>query len=112
MSRPSLTSRNNSPPSPTTSSKESRKDARFEPVPSDDLAATGIGRKFDHRVQRVRFEAEPAAPTVVEIRYEYRDALIRLGALPPSPPYWEDPLERRENARGFDDLDFAPDPYR
>jgi hypothetical protein len=95
-------------------------ESRARPEPSatskkadaDDLAATGIGRKFDHRVHRVHFEAEPSPQTVTEIRYEYRDALIRLGALPPTPPYWEDALERRESARGFEDLEFAPDPYR
>jgi len=87
------------------------REAGIAPPPSKELAATGIGRKFDHRVHRVRFEAEPGPPTVVEIRYEYRDALIRLGALPPSHPYWEDPLERREHAQGFLGFEFAPDPY-
>jgi hypothetical protein len=75
---------------------------------SDDHAATGIGREVDHRVVRVRFDAESRPAAVAQIRYEYRDALVSLGVL----PGWEPPLTRRENARGFEDLDFAPDPYR
>ena len=38
------------------------------------------------------------------------DTLVRLGVLPPSYARYEDPLQRRENARGFDDFDFAPEP--
>ncbi len=78
--------------------------------PSDDLAATGIGQKFDHRVRRVRFEAESSPAAVMEIRYEYHDALVRLGVLPRPSARWEDPLDRRERARGFEDFDFAPSP--
>ncbi|MDX1388092.1 MAG: hypothetical protein R3344_02830 [Acidobacteriota bacterium] len=74
---------------------------------SDDHAATGIGREVDHRVRRVRFDAERDPASVIRIRYEYRDALVSLGVL----PYWEHPLSRRENARGFEQ-GFAPDPYR
>jgi len=83
-----------------------------KPELSSDMAATGIGREYDHQVRRVEFEADSAPPTVLELRYEYRDELIRLGALPTPRPYWEDPLQRREEARGFEDFDFAPDPYR
>ena len=83
-----------------------------QPEPTDDMAATGIGRKYNHRVRRVQFEAESAPPTMLELRYEYRDALIRLGALPAPRPYWKDPLDRREEAHGFEGFDFAPDPYR
>jgi len=79
---------------------------------SDDLAATGIGREIDHRVQRVQFEAERSPAAVLELRYEYRDALVKLGVLPPSYAHREDPLDRRERAHGFEDIDFAPDPYR
>ncbi len=82
----------------------------LQPSPSDDLAATGIGQQFDHRVRRVRFEAESSPAAVMEIRYEYHDALVRLGVLPRSYARWEDPLERRERARGFEDFDFAPSP--
>ena len=87
------------------------READMAPPPTKDLAATGIGTKYAHRVHKVRFEAEPGPPAVVEIRYEYRDALIRLGALPQPPRYWEDPLARREHAQGFLESEFAPDPY-
>jgi hypothetical protein len=76
---------------------------------SDQYAATGIGREVDHQVQRVRFDAERSAAACLEIRYEYRPALVKLGLLPPVRP--SDPLRRRERARGFEP-GFAPDPYR
>ena len=79
---------------------------------SDELAATGIGSEYDHRVQRVDFEPESSPAAVLEIRYEYRDALVALGVLPrPCDPTAE-ALARRERARGFVQADFAPDPYR
>jgi hypothetical protein len=79
---------------------------------SDEMAATGIGRKLDHRVRRVRFEPESSPAATLELRYEYHDALVRLGVLPR--PFARDQrrLERREGARGFDSLEFAPDPFR
>jgi len=95
-----------------------RVDARAESRPepkeseaqlSDDYAATGIGREVDHQVKRVRFHAERSAAACLEIRYEYRPALVRLGLLPPARP--SDPLRRRERSHGFEP-GFAPDPYR
>jgi len=80
-----------------------------ESQPSDDYAATGIGREVDHEVRRVRFNSERSAAACLEIRYEYRPALVRLGLLPQPRP--SDPLARRERSRGFKD-GFAPDPYR
>jgi hypothetical protein len=77
------------------------------PTPSDDYAATGIGSKIDHSVRRIRFESEKHAAAVLGIRYEYRDALVRLGVLPGA----DDPLARRERSRGFEDIGFAPDPW-
>ena len=79
---------------------------------SDDLAATGIGRQMDHRVRRVRFDGESRPAAVLNIRYEYHDALVRLGVLPPEYAQREDPLTRRERARGFNDSGFAPDPFQ
>jgi len=87
-----------------------RADAKsVAPRRSEEPAATGIGREVDHRVVRVRFDAEDAPAAVCEVRYEYRDALVRLGVLPG--PRWDDPLVRRERARGFEEGEFAPDPY-
>jgi len=76
---------------------------------SDELAATGIGREREHRVVRVEFDEQDHAAAVIELRYEYRDALVKLGVLPPYPDGRA--LARRERARGFEDGGFAPDPY-
>jgi len=76
---------------------------------SDQYAATGIGREVDHQIERVRFDAERSAAACLEIRYEYRPALVKLGLLPRVRP--SDPLDRRERAHGFEP-GFAPDPYR
>ena len=59
----------------------------------------------------VHFDAEPAPAALLEVRYEYRDALVRLGVLPARCGVGEDALTRRERARGFEP-GFAPDPYR
>jgi hypothetical protein len=74
----------------------------------DQLAATGIGREIEHRVVRVEFDAEDVPASTVSVRYEYRDALVRLGVLPAV----DEELARRERARGFADSGFAPDPFR
>lgn len=74
----------------------------------DELAATGIGREIEHRVVRVEFDAEDAPASIVSVRYEYHDALVRLGVIPAG----DDDLARRERARGFADSGFAPDPFR
>jgi hypothetical protein len=92
-------------------SEGGRKDTAKRPL-SDELAATGIGRELDHRVIRVPFEAEEKPATLMEVRYEYRDALVKLGVLRCFEPDCGDRLAQRERARGFTDGDFAPDPYR
>jgi len=74
----------------------------------DELAATGIGREVEHRVRRVQFDTENAPAAIVSVRYEYRDALVRLGVIPGV----DEELARRERARGFDDSGYAPDPFR
>lgn len=73
----------------------------------DELAATGIGREIDHRVIQVEFEEESSPASVINFRYEFRDALVRLGVLPAI----DEPLARRERSRGFSNSGFAPDPY-
>ena len=64
---------------------------------SDDYAATGMGRRQDHAVERVHIDLEPSPIASLRIRYEFRPQLVRLGVLPQSPS----PLDRRERARGF-----------
>jgi hypothetical protein len=77
-------------------------------APKDELAATGIGREIEHHVVQVDFDEEDAPASTISVRYEYHEALVRLGVIPPS----DDALARRERARGFADNGFAPDPYR
>ena len=83
-------------------------DAKSCPAPAQDLAATGIGHETDHRVTRVDLDLEDSPAACLSIRYEYHPELVRLGILREFPSA----LERREQARGFDDDGFAPDPYR
>ena len=73
----------------------------------DELAATGIGREIDHRVMEVEFEEESSPASIISFRYEYRDALVRLGVIPGI----DEPIARRERSHGFSDSGFAPDPY-
>lgn len=75
---------------------------------ADEMAATGIGREVGHPVRTVGFDPEDAPASTLQLRYEYRDALVRLGVL----PQHDDALARREAARGFEESGFAPDPYR
>jgi hypothetical protein len=77
---------------------------------SDDLAATGIGQETSHPVREVFFDSEDSPAAVLELRYEYRDSLVRLGVLPEN--LYGDSLSRRERARGFQESGFALDPYR
>jgi hypothetical protein len=69
----------------------------------DEFAATGMGRRTNHAVTQVWLELEDAPAQTVNIRYEFRPQLVKLGILPPAPT--ADPLQRRERARGF-----APEP--
>lgn len=76
---------------------------------ADDLAATGIGRRIDHRVRRVHLDLEDQPVAHLRLRYEYRQQLVHLGVLPS--PEEEEALGRRERARGFSDFEFSPDPF-
>lgn len=64
----------------------------------EEYAATGIGRRTEHQVEQVYLDLEPRAVASVNLRYEYRQQLVRLGVLPAAP----DTLTRRERARGFE----------
>jgi len=77
---------------------------------SDELAATGIGRELDHHVRQVSFDAEDRPAAVLDVRYEYHDALVKLGVLPRYTD--EGALSRRERSSGFEEPLYAPDPYR
>jgi hypothetical protein len=69
------------------------------PRPDDDYAATGIGRDVRHDVRWVDMDLESRSAGEVTIRYEYYSALLRLGVLPRPTTY--QPLQRREDSRGF-----------
>ena len=71
----------------------------------EEYAATGIGRHTDHRVEQVYLDLEPAPVASLNLRYEFRPQLVKLGVLPPDPGQ----LTRRERARGFEQ-GFCPDP--
>lgn len=76
------------------------------PAP-DEYAATGIGDRTEHRVSMVHLDLEDVPASSVDIRYEYRRQLVRLGVLPDGRrPV--DPLERRNHAQGFEG-GFCPD---
>ena len=76
----------------------------------DDYAATGIGRSVDHDVTWIQMPLERTPAAEVTVRYEYRDALVRLGLLPRP---WRDDggLRRRERSRGFEEPRYSPEPH-
>jgi hypothetical protein len=80
-----------------------------QPQPDDEYAATGIGRSVQNDVRWVNMELDSRPAAEVTIQYEYYSALVRLGILPRR---YErpDPLRRREDARGFEDRRFSPEP--
>ncbi len=79
------------------------------PIPDDDYAATGIGRSVHNDVRWVNMDLDSRPAGEVLIRYEYYAALVRLGIVPGQ--YTRpDPLRRREDARGFEDRRFSPEP--
>lgn len=99
--------------------QEAAKDAnRAEPRPAapaagraqeNEYAATGMGRRTDHAVTQVWLDLEDTPAQSIDIRYEFRPQLVKLGILPKTPVV--DPLQRREGARGFEP-GFSPEPPR
>jgi len=99
-----------SAPSPKAQAKrEDAGAAREESRAADEYAATGMGRRTGHAVEQVWLNLEESPSNVVNIRYEFRPQLVKLGVLPPAPT--ADPLLRREGARGFEPA-FCPEPPR
>ena len=66
-----------------------------------------MGRRTDHAVTQVWLDLEDTPAQTVNIRYEFRPQLVRLGILPAGRA--ADPLDRRERGRGFEP-GFAPVP--
>lgn len=78
-------------------------------MPDDDYAATGIGRSVHNDVRWVHMDLDSRAAGQVTIRYEYYQALVRLGIVP-RPYHPRDSLTNRERATGFEDRRFSPEP--
>jgi len=76
---------------------------------SDEYAATGIGHRDEHQVQAVQLELESTPAAILQLHYEYRPALVRLGLLPPRTS--RSAFDRREHASGFSGP-YCPDPPR
>jgi hypothetical protein len=72
----------------------------------DEYAATGMGARTGHAVSQVWLDLEDAPAQTVNIRYEFRPQLVRLGVVPPAAAAGR--LERRERARGFEPA-FCPE---
>lgn len=77
--------------------------AQQKAAADDDYAATGMGGRTRHDVQHVDIDLESRPIATIRIRYEFRPELVKLGVFPKS----QQPLERRERARGFE---YCPEP--
>ena len=95
-------------PAPVEQESASAAGKRSQPE-DDEYAATGMGRRTGHAVTQVQMELEPAPVQTVNIRYEFREQLVRLGVLPST--FTVNPLQRRERAKGFEP-GFCPEPPR
>ena len=73
---------------------------------SDEYAGTGMGQRTGHAVTQVYLDLENVPAQTVNIRYEFREQLVRLGILPAAHTF--DPLQRRERAKGFES-GYAPE---
>lgn len=96
-------------PAPAPATQEAAGAARASRA-DDEYAATGMGRRTGHAVEQVWLNLEDAPSHTVNIRYEFRPQLVKLGVLPAAAPT-ADPLLRREGARGFEP-GFCPEPPR
>lgn len=73
----------------------------------EDYAATAMGRSTEHLVRAVHLDLEDAPVRTVDIRYEFRPQLVRLGVLPSA--HDVDRIRQRGRARGFEP-EFSPIP--
>lgn len=76
---------------------------------NQEYAATGMGQRTGHAVTLISIDLEQTPAQTVNIRYEFRAQLVRLGVVPAASI--ADPLQRRERARGFEP-GFSPEPPR
>jgi hypothetical protein len=68
-----------------------------------------MGSRTDHPITEVWLDLESTPAQTVNIRYEYRQQLVRLRIFPAASI--GEPLQRRERARGFEP-GFSPEPRR
>jgi hypothetical protein len=83
-----------------------RQSSAAESAQDEEYAATGMGRRTGHAVTQVRMDLEDKPAHAVNVRYEFRAQLVKLGILPATRT--TDRLQRREGARGFEP-GFAPE---
>lgn len=97
--------------SPSSQGRDSAgaKTTEASPRADEDYAATGIGRNVRNDVRWINLDLQSRPAAEVTIRYEYRDALVRLGIIPRYYPR-PDTLRRRERSSGFEDRRFSPEP--
>ena len=106
-------SRDASPPAPAAAQAPAAEAQRGEASANrarksdNEYAATGMGGRTGHVVTQVWMDLEDAPAQTVNIRYEFRPQLVRLGVL--QPDRTDGHLERRERARGFEP-GFCPEP--
>jgi hypothetical protein len=93
-------------PMPSAPAEQASAAARPRKKSEDEYAATGMGRRTGHAVEQVWLDLEDAPATTVNIRYEFRPQLVRLGILPLVRT--NDPLQQRERAKGFEP-EFSPE---
>jgi hypothetical protein len=82
------------------------KDATATAAP--EYAATGMGNRVDHEVERIPLNLEDKPFATVNLRYEFRPILVKLG-VPLSRPIEKEPLARREKAKGFSNAEYCPE---
>jgi hypothetical protein len=86
-----------------------RNEAKAAPsAPESEYAATGMGSRIRHEVQSIYVNLEDRPFAIFNLRYEFRPVLVKLGVIPS--PVLEDPLIRREKARGFRETSYCPEP--
>jgi hypothetical protein len=78
---------------------DARADKTTPKASEPEYAATGMGKREDHAVERQYLNLEDKPFKTINLRYEFRPVLVKLGVLPK--PDTRDPLVRREGATGF-----------
>ncbi len=98
------------PSSSARATESRRRSSAGAAQPDDTHAATGIGQSVRNNVNWVNLDLDPNPYSQVTMRYEYRDALVRLGVIPRR-DRGQEVIRRRENSTGFsDNRRYSPEP--